>query len=97
MGTFVSDTAGPLESALTFLAVVLIVVQHEAAVAPTSVASEGVDALVLAASLLFGALVDICSIVSRRRRDESKSAAWLQTTLNLHSSIGLHILSVSFP
>lgn len=45
---------------LTFLAVVLIIMQHEAAAALTTVASEGVDALVLAASIFFGTLVDIC-------------------------------------
>ena len=44
----------------TFLAVVLVIVQHEAAAALTAVAPEGVHAFVLAASVFFGALVDIC-------------------------------------
>lgn len=60
---FVPDTAGPVENALTFLAVVFIIMQHEAAAALTAVAPEGVDALVLAASVFFGTLVDICRIV----------------------------------
>lgn len=50
------------QDTLTFLAVVLVVVQHEAAAALTAVASEGIHALMLAASVFFGTLVDICRI-----------------------------------
>lgn len=56
----VGPAAPGTEGTLTFLAVVLVVVQHEAAAALTAVAAEGVDALVLAASVFFGTLVDIC-------------------------------------
>lgn len=45
---------------VTFLAVVLVVVQHEPAATLTAVATEGVHTLVLAASIVLGALVDIC-------------------------------------
>lgn len=41
----------------TFFTVVLVLVQHKAAPALTAVASEGVDALVLTAAILLGALV----------------------------------------
>lgn len=41
----------------TFLAVVLVVVQHEAAAALALVAAEGVEALVLAAPVVLGALI----------------------------------------
>lgn len=58
--TCVSAVVGPVEYVLTFLAVVLIIMQHEAAAALTTVAPEGIDALVLAASIFFGTLVDIC-------------------------------------
>lgn len=44
----------------TFLAVVLVVVQHEAAAALALVAAEGVEALVLAAAVVLGALVLVC-------------------------------------
>lgn len=53
----------------TFLAVVLVVVQHEAAAALALVAAEGVEALVLAAPVVLGALVLVC-----RERAE---APWL--------------------
>lgn len=58
-GDLCPDGVGPVVDVLTFLAVVLVVVQHEAAAALTAVAPEGVDALLLAASILFGTLVDI--------------------------------------
>lgn len=58
--TCVSAVVGPVEYVLTFLAVVLIIMQHEAAAALTTVAPKGIDALVLAASIFFGTLVDIC-------------------------------------
>lgn len=38
----------------------LIVMEHEAAAALTAVAPEGVHTFMLAAAVLFGALVDIC-------------------------------------
>lgn len=38
----------------------LVVVQHEPAATLTAVASKGVHTLVLAASIVFGALIDIC-------------------------------------
>lgn len=38
----------------------LVVVQHEAAATLTAVAAESVDALVLAAAVFFGTLVNIC-------------------------------------
>lgn len=44
----------------TFLAVVPVVVQHEAAAALTAVAPKSVYAFVLAAAVTFGALVYIC-------------------------------------
>lgn len=47
----------------TFLAVMFIIMQHEAAAALTAVASEGVHTLVLAAPVFFGALVYICGNV----------------------------------
>lgn len=64
--TLASGIAGPGAHVLTFLAVVLVVVQHEAAAALAAVASEGVDALVLAASIFFGTLIDICEIVKKK-------------------------------
>lgn len=61
---------------LTFLAVVLIIVQHEAAAALTTVTPEGIDALVLAAAIFFGTLVDICEIIEKKQRtDEFEPAA----------------------
>ena len=47
-------------AALTFLAVVLVVVQDEAAATLTLVAAEGVDAVLLAAAVILGALVLVC-------------------------------------
>lgn len=44
----------------TFLAVMPVVVQHEAPAALTAVAPEGVYTFMLAASITFGALIYIC-------------------------------------
>lgn len=55
-----TDEAGSRNTYCTFLAVVLVIVQHEAAAALAAVASEGVHTFVLAASVFFGALIYIC-------------------------------------
>lgn len=52
----------------TFLAVVFVIVQHEAAPALTAVAPEGVHTFMLAASVFFGALVDICPKVKKANK-----------------------------
>lgn len=51
------EGGGDLGRGPTFLAVVLVIVQHEAAAALALVAAEGVEALVLAAPVVLGALV----------------------------------------
>lgn len=45
---------------LTFLAVMFVLMQHEAVTALTDVRAHGVDALVLAASVVLAALVFVC-------------------------------------
>lgn len=44
----------------TFLTVVLVIMQHEAAATLTAVASKGVHTFMLAASIFFRALIYIC-------------------------------------
>lgn len=45
---------------LTFLAVVLVVMQDEAAAALALITAEGVDAVLLTAAVVLGALVLVC-------------------------------------
>ena len=53
---------------LTFLAVVLVVVEDEAAATLALVAAEGVDAVLLAAAVVLGALVLVCRGASKGGR-----------------------------
>lgn len=53
---------------LTFLAVMLVVVEDEAAATLALVAAEGVDAVLLAAAVVLGALVLVCRGARREGR-----------------------------
>lgn len=57
----------PKLALLTFLAVVFVVVEDKAAATLTLVAAEGVDAVLLAAAVILGALVLVCRGANKGR------------------------------
>lgn len=80
----VPGSLAPAPAPLTFLAVVFVVVQDEAAAALALVAAEGVDAVLLTAAVVLGALVLVCRgankgrprVCAGRRSGRSPQGKW---------------------